>query len=399
MKIQKIKTEKLISASYNPRKNLQPGDAEYEKLKRSISEFGYVEPIIWNQRTEQVVGGNQRLKVLKELGFEEVDCVVIDVSEEKEKALNVALNKIDGEWDLDKLTILLQEITIKDIDEELTGFEKTEINEILQNIYIEQEDVAVEDDYDSIIQEKAISKPGELYRLGNHFLMCGDSTAISDIEKLMNGNLADMLLTDPPYGVDYTGKTKEHLKIENDSMKESQLKEFISSALRSADEVLRPGGVFYIWHSDSKGQIFREACADVKWVIRQCLVWVKNSMVMGRQDYHWKHEPCLYGWKEGAAHKWCSDRCQTTVLEFDRPTKNIEHPTMKPVKLFDYQMRNNTDKGDIVLDLFAGSGTTIIAAEQNGRIAYCMEKDPKYVDVIIARWECFTGKKAERIEK
>lgn len=399
MEFQKIAIEKITPPDYNPRKDLQPGDAEYEKLKRSILEFGYVEPIIWNKETGKIVGGNQRFKILKEIGFTEIDCVVIEVNEEKEKALNIALNKIEGEWDEDKLAVLLQDLSIGDIDEELTGFEKDEIKEILQDIIIEQEETAVEDDYEEELPEVPTSKEGEIYKLGRHYLMCGDSTKVDDVKKLMGGESADVLLTDPPYGVDYTGKTKEHLKIENDKMADDELSDFITNAMENASEVLRPGGAFYVWHADSKGNIFRDACTKAGLTVRECLIWVKNVMVMGRQDYQWKHEPCLYGWKDGAAHKWRSDRCQTTVLEFDRPTRNKEHPTMKPVKLFDYQMKNNTDKGDKVLDLFAGSGTTIIAAEQNGRTAYCMEKDPKYVDVIIARWELFTGKKAERVEK
>ena len=206
-----------------------------------------------------------------------------------------------------------------------------------------------------------------------------------------------MLLTDPPYNVDYTGKTEDALKIQNDKMQDDNFREFLQSAFYVADHVMKPGAVFYIWHADSEGYNFREACKETGWTVRQCLVWNKNSMVIGRQDYQWKHEPCLYGWKDGAGHLWASDRKQTTVLNFDRPTKSRLHPTMKPIALFDYQIKNNTKGGDIVLDLFAGSGTTIMACEQNGRKAYCMEYDPRYVDVIIKRWEEFTGRKAELI--
>lgn len=204
----------------------------------------------------------------------------------------------------------------------------------------------------------------------------------------------DMLLTDPPYGVDYVGKTKDALKIENDAQTDAELETFLSEAFMAADAVMKPGAVFYIWHADSKAGVFRTACQHTGWEVRQVLIWVKNSMVLGRQDYQWKHEPCLYGWKEGAGHLWAADRKQTTILEFDRPTRNKEHPTMKPIPLFDYQIKNNTKGGDIVLDLFGGSGTTIMACEQNGRTGYVMEYDPKYVDVIINRWETFTGKKA-----
>lgn len=195
----------------------------------------------------------------------------------------------------------------------------------------------------------------------------------------------------------YEGKTEDHLKIQNDSMNGADFRKFLASAFKAADSVMAPGAAFYIWHADSEGYNFRSACSDAGWKVRQCLVWCKNSMVMGRQDYQWKHEPCLYGWKDGAGHKWYSDRSQTTVLNFDRPNRNAEHPTMKPVPLFGYQMSNSTKKGDNVLDLFGGSGTTLIAAEQLGRKAYLMELDPHYCDVIITRWETLTGKKAELI--
>lgn len=208
------------------------------------------------------------------------------------------------------------------------------------------------------------------------------------------GGYADLLLTDPPYNVDYTGGTKDKLTIENDNMTDDAFKRFLVSAFANACAWLKKGASFYVWHADQKVHVVRQAATEAGLSVRQGLIWVKNSMVLGRQDYQWRHEPCLYGWKEGASHLWASDRKQTTVLEFDRPQKNIEHPTMKPIALFDYQMKNNTKGGDIVLDLFGGSGTSIIAAEQNGRVCYMMEFDPKYVDVIIDRYEKFTGESA-----
>lgn len=207
----------------------------------------------------------------------------------------------------------------------------------------------------------------------------------------MNGELADLLLTDPPYNVAYEGKTKDSLTIKNDSMDNDSFRQFLVNAFSSANEVMKPGAVFYIWHADSEGYNFRGACFDIGWTVRQCLIWNKNSMVLGRQDYHWKHEPCLYGWKDGAGHLWASDRKQTTVIDYEKPQRNGVHPTMKPVGLFDYQIKNNTKGSDIVLDLFGGSGTTLIACESNGRHARLMEYDPKYVDVIIKRWEELTG--------
>ena len=214
-----------------------------------------------------------------------------------------------------------------------------------------------------------------------------------------------MLITDPPYNVNYGAvrdvseavkrhKRTDGLLIQNDNMGDEEFREFLTSAFRNADSVMRPGAVFYIWHADGEGYNFRGACKDPGWTVRQCLIWNKNTLCMGRQDYQWKHEPCLYGWKDGAAHFWASDRKQTTVLDFDRPVKSELHPTMRPVALFDYQIKNNTKNGNIVLDLFGGSGTTLIACEQNGRTANIMEYDPKYVDVIVKRWEDLTGEKA-----
>lgn len=216
---------------------------------------------------------------------------------------------------------------------------------------------------------------------------------------MWGGTTIDLLITDPPYNVDYVGKTKDALKIANDHMENDAFRQFLVDAFSSADEVMKPGAAFYIWHADLEGYNFLGACKDVGWTVRQCLIWNKNSMVIGRQDYQWKHEPCLYGWKEGAGHKWTSDRKQTTVIDMQRPTKADIHPTMKPIPLFDYQIKNNSRKGDAVLDLFGGSGTTIMACEQNGRNAYVMEFDPKYVDAIIKRWETFTGQKAVLISE
>lgn len=250
----------------------------------------------------------------------------------------------------------------------------------------------IEDEVPQIVDTRC--KLGDIWKLGEHRLMCGDSTNITDVEKLMNGELADLLITDPPYNVNYEGKTKERLTIENDKMSDSNFREFLKDAFIAADSVMKAGAVFYIWHADSEGYNFRGACRDANWQVRQCLIWNKNQMVMGRQDYHWKHEPCLYGWKDGASHLWAADRKQTTVIDFDKPQRNGEHPTMKPVGLFDYQIKNNTKGSDIVLDLFGGSGTTMIACEQDGRKARLMELDPHYCDVIITRWENLTGKQA-----
>ena len=364
---------------------------QIEQIKKSIQEFGMNDPIaVWG-KDNLIVEGHGRLEALKQLGYNEVDCIRLDhLTDEERKAYTLAHNKLtmNTDFDFDILNEELEDIT--DIDMSDFGFDLDFEDE-------EKEVVEDEFDIDSNIPEEPKAKYGDIYQLGKHRLMCGDSTKEDDVRKLCNNNLIDLFLTDPPYNVDYTGKTADALKINNDKMKESDFRVFLKEAFRNANEVMKPGACFYIWHADSEGYNFRGACFDIGWKVRQCLIWRKNSLVMGRQDYQWQHEPCLYGWKDGASHLWASDRKQTTILDFDRPTRSAEHPTMKPISLFDYQIRNNTKGNDIVLDLFAGSGTTIIACEQNNRIAYGMELDPKYVDVIIKRYEDFTGRKAIKL--
>lgn len=239
---------------------------------------------------------------------------------------------------------------------------------------------------------------GTLILKSRHRLVCGDSTKAEDVARLMGGKLADLWLTDPPYNVDYTGKTKDALKVTNDSMGDTAFREFLVAAFGCAFGVTKPGGSFYIWHADSEGFNFRGAVFDCKQKVRQCLVWAKQTLVMGRQDYQWQHEPCLYGWKDGASHEWYSDRKQTTLLRFDRPSRSEEHPTMKPVALFSYLIGNSCTPQGTVFDSFLGSGTTLIAAEQLDRNCYGMEISPTYCDVIVTRWENLTGKKAVRVE-
>ena len=382
--------EKKISEIKPYEKNPRRNEKAIDLVANSIKEFGFKQPIVIDDNNV-IVCGHTRFQAPKKLGLKEVPCVVADdLSDEQIKAYRLADNKVAeaSEWDFDLLSDELDEII--GIDMEDFGFLDVDLSE-------DEEDVS-EDDYEIQVPKEPKAKIGDIYQLGKHRLMCGDSTKQEDVSRLMNGQKADMLLTDPPYNVDYQGKTKDALKIENDKMCNDKFREFLVGAFSCANECMKPGAVFYIWHADSEGYNFRGACLDVGWKVRQCLIWNKSSMVMGRQDYHWKHEPCLYGWKDGAGHLWASDRKQTTVLNFDKPSRNAEHPTMKPVLLFDYQIKNNTKKEDIVLDLFCGSGTTIIACEQNGRIAYSMEYDPKYVDVIIERWETLTGEKAVLVD-
>ncbi len=392
MNIQKISIEKLKPAEYNPRKDLKPEDEEYQKIKKSLVEFGYVAPVIVNADMT-VIGGHQRLKVLKELGYTEIECNIVDLDKDKEKALNIALNKITGEWDNTKLEELLAELKEADIDMDMTGFSFDEVDNMLKDITGSKED---DFDVDQALNEieEPTSKPGDVWILGKHRLMCGNSTQKEDVMRLMNKQEADMLLTDPPYNVDYVGKTSEALKIENDNMNETEFYNFLIDAFRNMFESVKYGGSIYVFHADTEGLNFRNAFKAVGFKLAQCLVWVKNTFVMGRQDYQWRHEPILYGWKEGAGHYFVDNRKQSTVLEFDKPSRNAEHPTMKPIDLLVYLIKNSSKENDIILDLFGGSGSTLIAAEQIQRTCYTMELDPKYCDVIIKRWENLTGQKA-----
>ncbi|WP_018130702.1 site-specific DNA-methyltransferase [Effusibacillus pohliae] len=445
MEIKKMHIDKLVPAPYNPRLDLRPGDPEYEKLRRSIEEFGMVEPIVWNQRTGNVVGGHQRLKVLRELGIEEIEVSVVDLDEDREKALNIALNKIEGDWDNFKLKELLEELDHGGIDIELTGFDLEEIEQLITQFHVEEEIRDDNFDPDEAVEEieEPISQPGDIWRLGAHYVLCGDSTKREDILRLMNGKKAHMVFTDPPYNVNYEGTNGK--KIKNDNMGDREFYEFLLAAFRNAYEVTVEGGAIYIAHADSEGINFRTAMVDAGWLLKQCLIWVKNTIVMGRQDYHWKHEPILYGWKPGGSHKWYGGRKQSTVIEypvgltiskqgkdhlltitsgtnsvvlkvpdfeivyqgtdesstiwrFEKPAKNADHPTMKPIPLVAKAIQNSSKPGEIVLDMFLGSGSTLIAAEQAGRICFGVEFDPVYCDVIVKRWEAFTGQKAVRLD-
>ena len=381
LKIEYLSLDKLKPYDKNARKHQE---ADLSTIKASITEFGMSDPIgVWG-KDNVIVEGHGRYLACKELGIDNVPVIHLDhLTDEQRRAYALAHNKTAemSEWDIDLLGEELDGIF--DIDMSEFGFDLSED---------EEETEIIEDEIPEEVEP--VAKMGDIWQLGRHRLMCGDSTSIDDVEKLMDGVKADMLLTDPPYNVDYEGKTKDKLKIKNDSMDNDSFRQFLRDAFTSADMVMKEGAVFYIWHADSEGYNFRGACFDIGWKVRQCIIWNKNCMVMGRQDYQWKHEPCLYGWKDGASHLWASDRKQTTVIDMAKPVKSDLHPTMKPVALFDYQIKNNTKGGDIVLDLFGGSGTTIMACEQNNRIAYSMEFDPHYVDVIIARWEQFTGQNA-----
>jgi site-specific DNA-methyltransferase (adenine-specific) len=390
VKITVKKVSELIPYANNSRTH---SDEQIAQIAASIKEFGWTNPILVDG-SNGIIAGHGRLAAARKLGHTEVPTIELkDLTEAQRKAYIIADNKLalNAGWDNDLLAIEFAQLEEMGFDTELTGFTLDEIAALQP---IEVTEGLTDEDATPPIPEEPKTRPGDIYQLGKHRLMCGDSTSIEALETLTDGQLVDMWLTDPPYNVAYEGKTKDALTIKNDSMDDDQFRQFLRDSYTAADAVMKPGAVFYIWHADSEGYNFRGAAQDAGWKVRQCLIWKKSSMVMGRQDYHWRHEPCLYGWKEGAGHLWASDRKQTTILEFDRPSRNGEHPTMKPVALFEYQLLNNTKGGDIVLDSFGGSGTTLIAAEKNGRRACLMELDPKYCDVIVKRWEDFTGKKA-----
>lgn len=391
-KIEQWEIGRLIPYARNPRKN----DHAVDKIASAIREFGFKVPVI-AKSDGTVVDGHLRLKAAQKLGMEAVPVLLADdLSDAQIKAFRLSVNKMAeiAEWDDELLHLELDELRELDFDLDLTGFDQKEIDDIFADTAL---NIGLTDPDDAPPinnQQSPITKTGDVWVMGKHRLMCGDSTSIEHIEKLTDGQLVDMWLTDPPYNVAYAGKTKDALTIKNDDMGNDDFRQFLRDCYVAADAVMKSGAVFYIWHADSEGYNFRGAASDAGWKVRQCLIWKKSAMVMGRQDYHWKHESCLYGWKEGAGHLWAADRKQTTILEFDKPSRNGEHPTMKPVALFEYQILNNTKAGDVVLDSFGGSGTTMIACEKNGRYARLMELDPKYVDVIVRRWQEFTGKKA-----
>jgi DNA modification methylase len=389
LQIEYVLATDLVPYENNSRTHSQQ---QVDQIKRSMTEFGFTNPILVDEHNG-IIAGHGRLQAAQELGIKLVPTITLKgLTEAQRKAYVIADNQLalNAGWDLDTLKSEL--LTLKDVDYDLTlmGFDNDFLNGILQDV----EEGKTDEDAVPEAPETPVTVLGDIWVLGNHRLMCGDSTSIDEVEKLMDGQKADLWLTDPPYNVAYEGGTKDALKIQNDSMSDLDFRQFLRDCYVAADFVMKEGAVFYIWHADLEGYNFRGAAMDAGWKVRQCLIWKKQTLVMGRQDYHWKHEPCLYGWKEGAGHLWAADRKQTTILEFDRPSRSAEHPTMKPVELFEYQLLNNTKGSDLVLDSFGGSGTTMIAAEKNNRYSRLMELDPKYCDVIITRWQEFTGKQA-----
>lgn len=383
MVIEKKNTAELIPADYNPRKDLKPGDAEYDKLKRSMEEFGYVEPVIWNKNTGHIVGGHQRLKILLEMGITEVDCVVVELNEEKEKALNVALNKISGDWDKDKLALLIADLQGADFDVSLTGFDPAELDDLFSGL---DKSEAEEDSFDlsKALEESSFVEAGDEWTVGRHRLVCGDATKAEDVTLLMSGRKANLVLTDPPYAVSF--KSASGLSIMNDSLKSDEFYSFLLSSFTNMAASLESGGSAYIFHADTEGLNFRKAFIDAGFHLSGVCIWVKNSFVMGRSPYQWQHEPILFGWLKDGKHRWYAGRGEATVWNFNKPKKNENHPTSKPIELLSYPIKNSCQVNGLVLDLFGGSGSTMIACEQSDRVCYMMELDEKYASVILRRY-------------
>ena len=374
----------LKPAAYNPRKKLKKGDLEYKKIENSILEFGFADPLVVNADMT-IIGGHQRLTVAKDLGYTEVPCAVVDVDKTREKALNIALNKITGAWDEQMLADLLTDLKECDYDLDYTGFDAPEVDALFSNIYDKH---VKEDDFnvDEELKQPVFSKLGDLWHLGKHRVICGDSTGEEVYTRLMDGQQANLVLTDPPYNVDVEETAG---KIMNDNMADEDFYNFLLSSYRCMHANLADDGSIYVWHADTEGLNFRKAFRDAGFYLSGCCIWKKNALVLGRSPYQWIHEPCLFGWKLKGRHQWYSDRKQTTVWEYDRPKSSPLHPTSKPVQLMSYPIKNSTMTNGVVLDPFLGSGSTLIACCETDRICRGIELDPKFVDCIVMRYKCW----------
>ncbi|MET3634116.1 site-specific DNA-methyltransferase [Streptococcus porcorum] len=386
MEIREIRLSELHPASYNPRKKLKKGDKEYEKIKQSLLKFGYVDPIIVNKDLT-VIGGHQRLTVLKDLDYETAKCVIVDLSKEDEKALNIALNKITGQWDDQLLADLLLDLQESDFNLDLTGFEPPEIDDILSNVH--DKDLSDDDfDVEEELKKPTFSKRGDIWQLGKHRVICGDSTKAETYDQLLGDKKANLVVTDPPYNVNVEETAG---KILNDNMPDSDFYQFLFDMFTQVEKHMESDGSIYVFHADTEGLNFRKAFKDAGFYLSGCCIWKKNSLVLGRSPYQWQHEPCLFGWKQKGKHQWFSDRKQTTIWEYDRPKSSKDHPTMKPIPLMAYPIQNSSMRGTLVLDPFLGSGSTLMAADQTGRVCYGIELDEKFVDVIVKRFIESTG--------
>ena len=371
----------LNPAEYNPRKKLKPGDKEYEKIKSSIVEFGFADPVVVNSDMT-IIGGHQRVTVAASLGYTEVPCAIVDVDKTQEKALNIALNKITGEWNQELLADLIEDLQNSNFDVGTTGFEPPEIEQLFSKVHdkkIEEDDFDVEAE----LKKPTVAQMGDVWILGKHRVICGDSILPETYNVLMEGKKANLVLTDPPYNVNVEETAG---KIKNDNMADEDFYKFLFAAFVNMEQNMEADASIYIFHADTEGLNFRKAFANAGFKLSGCCIWKKNALVLGRSPYQCIHEPCLFGWKKGGKHLWYSDRKQTTIWEYDRPKASKDHPTMKPIALMAYPIQNSSMMGCVVLDPFLGSGSTLMACEQTGRICYGVELDEKFVDVIVNRY-------------
>ena len=386
MKLIELSIDEIIPYENNPRKN----DNAVDKVAESIKEFGFKVPIIID-KDNIIIAGHTRYKAAKKLDIKKVPVIITeDLTEEQVKAFRIMDNKSSefATWDYEALLVEMESLKLEDYNLELTGFDFNEIEGIMDKYnpkdIEEDSDFNIEEQLESI--EKKKSKKGDIWLLGKHRLLCGDSTVKDEVEKLMNGQKANMVFTDPPYNVAYEGSTEDKLTIQNDDMSSEEFYNFLSKVFNNYFEIMEEGAPIYVCHADSEGENFRRAYREAGLKLAECIIWVKNAFVMGRQDYHWRHEPILYGWKEGKAHYFVDDRTQDTVWEIPKPQRNGEHPTMKPLALCARGIKNSSKPKDLVVDLFGGSGSTLMAAAEVDRICYTMELDEKYTDVILLRY-------------
>lgn len=362
---------------------------QIKKLRSSLREFGFVNPILID-KDKNIIAGHGRVEAAKEEGIKSVPCVLVEhLTEAQKKAYILADNRLalDSGWDKELLALELENLKELDFDINLTGFDAAEIEDLFSNIH----DKEVKDDdfdVDAALEEEPISKQGDIWILGKHRLICGDSTKAETYEKLMEGKKANLVVTDPPYGVSYEGAAGT---IQNDNLDNDAFYKFLYDAFKNMESVMADDASIYVFHADTKGLIFRKAFEDAGFYLSGVCQWVKNSLVLGRSPYQWKHEPCLFGWKKKGKHKWYAGRQETTVWNFDRPTISKLHPTTKPIPLIAYPIKNSSVSNCIVLEPFAGSGSTIIACEQLDRICYGVELDEKYCDVIVKRYIEYVG--------
>ena len=390
--------ERLTLGTLNPTKfvtepkDLKPGYPEYEKLKRSIEQFGYVDPVIWNKRTGRVVGGHQRLKVLKDCGVTDLECVVVDLTEEKEKALNIALNKISGDWDKEKLALLITDLQGTDLDVSLTGFDAAELDVLFRS---SRQEGVVEDDFDidDELSKPTFSKLGDVWKLGKHRVMCGDSTDPETYEQLIGSNKINLVCTDAPYFVDLESSSG---KIKNDNLNDKEAYEFLLKVFKNIHDVMANDASIYEFYATSKARVFHDAFEDAGFKVGAGLVWKMDRLVLTRTDWKYIHEPIIFGWRTDGKHRWYGDQKQITVFEFDRIKSSKEdgcgHPSSKPIPLIAYLIGLSSQTNALVLDTFLGSASTLIASEQLDRICYGIEIEPKFVDVAVNRYIKFVGK-------